>query len=42
MKEYLIFGLEKDYAFKQSEILTLDLSNIKKAPFENRLRHKKK
>lgn len=42
MKEYLIYGLEKDYTFKNSEIVTLNLCDIKKGTFENRLKHKKK
>ena len=42
MKEYLIYGLEKDYTFKNSEIVTLNLCDIKKGAFENRLKHKKK
>ena len=42
MKEFLIYGLEKSYAFKNSEILTLDLSEIARGSFESRLRHKKK
>lgn len=42
MKEYLIYGLEKEYSLKNSEILTLNLNDIRKGPFENRLKHKKK
>lgn len=31
MKEFLIYGLEKDYPFKISEHVVLDLSNITEA-----------
>jgi hypothetical protein len=31
MKEFLVYGMEKNYPFKTSEIYTLDLSQIKRA-----------
>ncbi len=42
MKEFLVYGLEKDYNLKNSEIVTLNLTDVKKGSFENRLKHKKK
>ena len=42
MKEFLIYGLEKDYPFKISEHVVLDLSNITHAAEENKISHKKK
>lgn len=37
-----MYNLEKEYNFKNSEIVTVDLSEIEVDTFENRLSHKKK
>lgn len=42
LKEFLIYNLEKDYQFKNSEIFELDLSEVKKADLSQRISHKKK
>ena len=42
LKEFLIYNLERDYNFKNSEIYDLDLSEVKKADNSKRVSHKKK
>lgn len=42
MKEFLIYGLEKDYPFKISDHFVLDLSNIARAEDSKKISHKKK
>lgn len=37
MKEFLVYGMEKNYPFKTSEIYTLDLSQIKRAGNQKRI-----
>lgn len=37
MKEFLVYGMEKNYPFKTSEIYTLDLSQIKRSGNQKRI-----
>lgn len=42
MKEFVVYGLQKNYPFKNSEVVTLDLSAITKGDRSKRISHKHK